>query len=1148
VLHIHRAERADRLADELAEILAGPPADPFTPEVIAVPTRGMERWLTQRLSARLGATAGRRDGICANVDFPFPGRLIGGVIATASGIDPDDDPWPPERSVWPLLDVVDRCLGEPWLAQLASHFEGTAGEGAERRFGRLRVIADLYDQYGIRRPAMLQAWADGRDAYGSGDPLAPGAVWQAMLWRELRAEIGIRSPAERLVDACARLHEDPGMVELPERISLFGLTRLPASYLAALAALAAGRDVHLLLLHPSPALWQAVADRDPAGPILTRATDPTEAVAENRLLASWGVDARELQLVVESAGDHDDRHHQLPSTETTTLLAQLQADVRANRTPPGPPLPGVTDERLALTPEDRSVEIHSCHGPARQVEVLREVILHLLADDPTLEPRDVIVMCPDIETFAPLIQASFGTIEMPDGDDDLSIPADDIRRVDLRVRLADRSLRQTNPVLGVVAQLLDLAQQRLTASQMLDLAGSEPVRRRFRFDDEEIARTRDWIVDSGIRWGIDASHRAEYKLDKVENGTWLTGLRRVLLGVAMAESQGELYAQVLPVDDVESGAIDLAGRFAEFVDRVRTTLDALRGPNTVEGWTAAIGNAADALTTTSDRDSWQTNELRGMLAEIVAESGESAARIAIGLAEARALLRHRLAGRPTRANFRTGHLTVCTLVPMRSVPHRVVCLLGLDDGAFPRKSPRDGDDLLLESPHVGDRDPRAEDRQMLLDALLAAEDRLVVLYSGNDERTNARLPPAVPVGELLDTVDRTARTQDGPASDRIVVRHPLQPFDQRNFAPGAIAGDDAWSFDRTSLEGALALSDARSEPAPFLSAPLPALPTTRVTLEALVAFAERPVRAFMRQRLGIAGAGFDDEVSDALPVELDGLERWQIGQRLLDSVLAGIAPDTACRAEIARGGLPPGQLGMPVIRRVWPDVELLTACARSVSSEQDPRSVGINAALADGTLITGSVSGVRDNTLLTVSFSRLNARHRIAAWVRLLALTAAHPQEPFEAVTIGKAPYRSDHDVAIARIPPLGAETESRAGRAFAELAMLIDLRTRGLRDVLAVPPLTAAAYAAAAARGFGSETDARDAWASSWNVDGEDVDPDHVLAFGGVRPFEWLLETIPASDEQGDGWFDDTEPSRFGRCARRLWSGLLAVENVELR
>ncbi len=310
------------------------------------------------------------------------------------------------------------------------------------------------------------------------------------------------------------------------------------------------------------------------------------------------------------------------------------------------------------------------------------------------------------------------------------------------MRLADRSLRQTNPVLGVVAQLIDLAEQRLTASQMLDLAGAEPVRRRFRFDDDDIARIQDWIVDSGIRWGLDSAHRSRVQ---ARRRPCRHVADRPSAGAARrrhgSESGRELYEGVLPVDDVESGAIDLAGRFAEFVDRVGVALDVLRGPQSIAGWAQALGDAADALTATSDRDAWQRYELRGMLADIVAEAGDAAERTVIELSEIRALLRHRLAGRPTRANFRTGHLTVCTLVPMRSVPHRVVCLLGLDDGAFPRKSPRDGDDLLLDSPHVGDRDPRAEDRQMLLDALLAA--------TGPADRSSTRATTSAPTRRSL---------------------------------------------------------------------------------------------------------------------------------------------------------------------------------------------------------------------------------------------------------------------------------------------------------------------------------------------------------------------------------------------------------------
>jgi exodeoxyribonuclease V gamma subunit len=1146
LLHIHRAERADRLADALATILGEPQDDPFAPELIAVPTRGMERWLTQRISTRLGTTSGRGDGVCANIEFPFPGKLIGGSIATASRIDPDEDPWPPERSVWPLLEVAGQCLDEPWLARLATHL-GWSGSGSVnaapgRRFGRLRLLADLYDQYGVRRPTMLQAWARNEDTNGSGDPLPEGLVWQAELWRRLRAAIAVPSPAERLDAACARLRETPELVELPARFSLFGLTRLPASYLQALTALASSRDVHLFVLHPSPALWQAISDSLHGGPIVARANDTTANLPANRLLTSWGVDAREFQLVLELAGDCADHHHGLDEADEETLLGHIQADVRADRPPPGVPLPGKPDGRLQLSADDHSIEIHSCHGPARQVEILRETILHLLQNNDTLEPRDIIVMCPDIETFAPLIQATFGSREVLDGDD-LDLPAADLGRTDLRVRLADRSLRQTNPVLAAVASLIDLAEQRLTASQVLDLADSDPVRRRFRFDDEDLARIQDWVAKSGIRWGLDAAHRVEYKLERVASGTWRAGLERILLGVAMSESGQRLYEGVLPVDDVESRAIDLAGRFAEFVDRLGTSLDSLRGPNTVDGWAAAIANAADALSATSERDAWQRQELSGMLAEIVTEAGEGAATTRIGLSEVRALLRHRLQGRPTRANFRTGHLTVCTLVPMRSVPHRVVCLLGLDDGAFPRKSPRDGDDLLLDTPHVGDRDPRTEDRQMLLDALLAAREKLIILFSGNDERTNARRPPAVPVGELLDAADRTARIDAGEARDRVVIHHPLQPFDPRNFIAGQLVNGSPWGFDRTALDGAIALCGKRNDPQPFLTAPLPPVPAPRLALEDLVAFAERPVRAFLCQRLGISVSGSDDEIEDGLPVALDGLELWKIGQRLLDGVLAGFDPKACIKAEIARGSLPPGQLGVPVIQRVWPIVEMIATQAQSDASEPS-RSVGINLALADGTTLTGSVSGVRGHVLLTVSYARLNPRHRLAAWVRFVALSAAYPEQPFEAVTVGKGRYGSGADVTVARIRPLGDDAYTRGQHARARLETLVDLRNRGLREPLPIPSLTAAAYAAAARAGTDPEAAAEGQWASGFKFAGEDVDPDHQRAFGDDLSFSDLLELLPRGDEQGEGW-DAAEPSRLGRYARRLWADLLEAETV---
>ena len=1094
MLFIHRAERADVLAEALAGLLADVPADPFAAEVVSVPTRGIERWLTQRLSARLGSRPGAGDGVCANIEFPFPGALVAESLALASGIAPGRDPWQPARLVWPLISVVEAALEEAWLEPLARHLLS----GREQRYARLAHVARLFDEYAVRRPELIEAWARGES--GGVDERA-AAGWQPELWRRLREALGVPSLAERLPDACAALEADPDLVALPPRLALFGLTRLPVSHLRVLRSLSTRRDVHLMLLHPSPAMWD-------------------KGAAENRLLESWGRDVHGLQTLVRGVGE--DVHHQLPVAELDpaagTLLEALQRDIRADAQPSGPPLrDGQIDERFALTAQDRSIRIHACHGRARQVEVLREAILHRLADDPTLEPRDVIVMCPDIEAFAPLIEAAFG-----------GRVADEIPETaaggppTLRVRLADRSLRRTTPVLAVVARLLELASSRVTASEVLDLADAGPVRTRFGFDDDELTQIREWVAGSHIHWGLDAAGRAAYKLTEVDAGTWASGLKRLMLGVAMDGDANAAFGGVLPAAAIQSSQIELAGRFGEFVDRLDAALHSLAGPQTLAGWTAALSAAADALSATPAHESWQRRQLDAILAEIVDEEASSG--VSLHLGELRELLGHRLAGRPTRANFRSGHLTFCTLVPMRSVPHRLVCLLGLDDGAFPRQSPRDGDNLLLDAPRPGDRDPRTEDRQLLLDALLAAREALIITYSGNDERTNAPLPPAVPVGELLDAIDATAtatgtavtdRSASPRARDLVVVRHPLQAFDPRNFvdhdSDPARAAEGPWSFDQAALEGARAFIAPRHEQLPFLPEPLPpAAGDQLVTLDELVSFVQRPVRAFLRQRLGVSIQRDEDEIEDALPIELDGLARWGVGQRLLEALIAGAEPRDAALAEIARGTLPPGALGRPLLEQLWPDVQAIAAAVRSHGAAGDPRSEQTNVVLPDGVRITGTVSGVYGHTLLSASYSRLGPRQRLAAWVRLLALTAANPEIPFEAVTIGRGGPRGS--IQVVRIPQLGSTPGVRASTALAELEPLTALRAEGLRAPLPVPCRTAHAYAEAALQsGDDPVQAAMKRWRSGWFNDrfmeGEEDEPEHRLALGRELDLERLAE-----------------------------------------
>jgi exodeoxyribonuclease V gamma subunit len=1109
----------------LVGLLVDPLSDPMAAEVVSVPTRGVERWLTQRLSHRLGTPADRDAGICANVWFPFPGTLIAAATATASGFDPASDPWTPERSLWQLVDVIDEHVQDPELGPLIAHLRAATPDDrfgvadGLRRLATARHMADLFDRYAVHRPDMLTGWVD---RLPPGDPGEPTPRWQAHLWRLLRTKLILPSLAERFGTAADRLRREPGLIDLPERISMFGLTRLPASHLRILQAIAEGRDVHLFLLHPSARLWDSVASMTlpPQGDLL-RSDDPTRRIASNPLLRSWGRDAREMQLVLAAHGLTDSVHYPLAGLGTETLLGKIQAQVRADMSPPGAPPPGEADARVVLDPADRSVQVHCCHGRSRQVEVLRDAILHLLVADETLEPRDVIVMCPDIETFAPLIHSAFSGDDpdsaYPDSQDPLFPTDTGLPR--LRVRLADRSLRQTNPLLAVAAQLLELAGSRFTAADVVDLASRPPVSRRFHFAQEDLSALKQWVVETGIRWGLDASHRKPWVLDRVSVNTWRSGLDRLLLGIAMAEEGGQVFGATVPYADVPSGAVELAGRLAEFVTRLGVVLDRLAQPQPAGDWIDALIDGVDLLAAASPADEWEEDQLRRVLADVRSEVAAAGASPVISLVEARALLEGRLRGRPTRANFRTGDLTICTLVPMRSVPHRVVALLGLDDGTFPRHPEVDGDDLLLAGPRVGDRDPRSEDRQLLLDALLAATDYLIVTYSGRDERTNRPRPPAVPLTELLDVIDATVRLPDGgSARDAVVAYHPLQPFDARNFTPGCLVADDAWSFDRIHLRGSVAAVTARPAPA-WLPTPLPPLDEPVVELDHLVAFVEHPVRAFLRRRLGLYLGNRSDQLNGSIPIELDPLEKWAAGDRILHDRMSGIPLDRAVTLEVARGLLPPGELGGAVLDSIRSEVEDLTSALEAMDLPAGPAdSVDVHVQLPDGPRLVGSVPNVRDGTILTCTYSRLAAKHRLAAWVRLLALASAHPDRSFCSLLIGRGQGRQ---------PPAVVRLEPPAS-AVAALSVVLHLYEQGMREPLPLVCDTSAAWFDAISRTL-KEDEARRRAAEKWEDNdrfpGEVSDPEHVYVWGRLR-----LEDLISNP-------------RFGELARVLWELVLVRE-----
>lgn len=1105
-LHLHRAERTDLLAERLGALLAVPPTDPFATDVVMVPARGVERWLSQRLSHLLGAIGG--DGVCAGVQFRSPASLIA-ELTVHTGIDGPEraDPWSPEALTWPLLAVIDAHCDQPWCRILAAHL-GHFDDGAEallrrgRRYAVARRLAGLFASYARQRPHLLVDWLDGADTDGAGGPLDEDLAWQPPLWRALVALVavdGVVPPHRRHQQMLDRLRA-AALPAVPARLSLFGHTRLAVTDVELLTALATHHELHLWLPHPSDALWRQMQDMA-TGPAVARRDDPSATVTAHPLLTTLGRDARELRRALPTAATDD---YLGPAPAADTLLGWLQSDIAANAV-----RPAGRHHRAG----DRSVQVHSCHGAARQVDVLREVLLGLLHDDPSLQPRDIVVMCPDIETYAPLIAAGFGLGELAGENHPAHL---------LRVQLADRALHQTNPLLAVAAELLDLADGRATASAVLNLAQAPPVRGRFAFTDDDIEVITGWVQQTNIRWGFDAEHRRRYGLGDFVHNTWRFGLDRILTGVAMSQDSQAWLGTALPLDDVGSNRVELAGRLTEFVDRVQRALDSLTGAQPLPAWLAALTDAVAALTRVDTDDGWQQGQLDREFAQVLTDAGDRAGTDLL-LPDVRSLLGNCLAGRPTRANFRTGSLTVCTMVPMRSVPHRVVCLVGVDDGVFPRLDLPDGDDVLARAPRTGERDIRSEDRQLLLDAVCAATETLVITYTGADEHTGKTQPPAVPLAELLDALDATTAE---PVRTAVLTGHPLQPFDAANVRPGALGiPDTPFTFDPVALTAAEAAAGRRSDPPALFGARLATPPATDVALTDLLGFFADPVRGFFRA-LDFALPYEVDGVDDAMPVEIDNLAKWSVGDRMLHDMLAGMHPDSAANAEWRRGTLPPGRIGMRAACEIRDQARGLAEAALP-HRVGDPAGYDVDVDLGDGRRLSGTVSPVYGERTVAVTYSRLAAKHLLQAWIPLLALAAGHPGRQWSALCIGRGRGTRAAQRLLAPSPDPAAT-----------LAELVACYDTGRCEPLPLPLKTS--YAWATARRNGDDPVA--AAAAEWNngrFPGENDTPAHRMAWGAGADLQRLL-TAPRPEEARAG-----EATRLGALAMRVWTPLLAAETT---
>ncbi|MFW0790780.1 exodeoxyribonuclease V subunit gamma [Gordonia sp. CPCC 205333] len=1123
---VHRAERADTLADALARELAIPLADPMQTEIVAVPARGVERWLQQHLAMTLGAADGDADGIAANIDFSAPRRIVSDIVSSLSKDAAGEEFWRADRLIWPVLATLDDHIDDPRLAVIAHHIGHDESSDARLRRGRrlsaARTIANLFDSYSWQRPSMLREWAAGRDIDGASE-LSDALAWQPWFWRLVRERVGVPHIAEELDAIVAHVTEHPESVDLPARLALFGPSRIPQTMRDIVRALAVHRNVNLYLPHPSDALWQSVAAAGRTADMVRRSANGPVPV-RNPLLASMSRDIIELQQCL--SGLADTIHHAGPAMVPRTLLSHVQSALR--------------DDVHSSAPgarADTSLEVHSCHGPERQVEVLRDRLLHLFADDPTLQPRDVLVMCPDVEVYAPLIRGAFGQLG-------LGHPA-----FKLRVRLADRGLRQTNDVLDAIAALLEMAAGRGTVGELLDFAGHESVRGRFDFTDDDLDTLTNWAQRANFRWGIDDTQRTRFGLSGFPQGTAQTGLDRIVLGVVADESEDEWLSTALPLSGVDSTDTDLVGRFTEFVDRLGGLVTTLGTSRPASRWAETLLTAIDLLTATDYETEWQRAQAVGLLGDaLTLPPGIDPPDLELN--DIRDLMTSLLAARPTRSNFRTGELTVCSMVPMRSVPHRAIILLGMDDGAFPRTQGIDGDDILAVVPLVGERDIRTEDRQVFLDAITAASDHLLVFYSGADPVSGRVIPPAVVVNELIDAADTVLDAPDR-AQSPILRRHSLHAFESANFESSANSAPR--SFDAALLPGARALAalnasgDKGIEKVHLAAARLPPLRHSDITLDDLVRFLVNPLEGFVRQRLG----GQIPEVAvgqpDQLQVTLDPLDAWGIGDRFLAALLAGDDVGVAQQAEMRRGTLPPFAFGTQAMRPIVDRATSVYQAAR-LWRAGSADAIDIRVELPDGRRIYGTVGDIYatesgSRRLCSVTYSSLSSKHRLQTWIKLLALAANSSSAPrvTEAVVVGRGKGRGPATASSTFHPPADAVDI---------LTMLVAFRDAALCRPISLP-LSAANACAQEFDRTGNHTSARRRAGYAFSNSFADRDDGYLgLVFadqpGAAIDFDTVVAAMPDDLTALTHWLpgEDDVPM-FVRVASAVFGPLLEHEDA---
>lgn len=1032
---LHASNRLENLADLLAEVLKTA-LDPMEPETILVQSGGMQRWVSMQLA--------RRHGVCAGARFPFPVAFAYELCRELLPDLPREYPLSQERMIWRIAHLLRGLPDRPEFAPLARYVR----EDAQLKSVQLSErIAYHFDQYLIFRPEWSTRWERGEP---SGDFPLPGHVaseaWQAWLWRELVRDTGAAHRAVLLRRAIARLDKAPSLPGLPARVCVFGIPTLPPVYLDLLKALAGHSQVHVFLLSPCRKYWgDLLTHRDRRRAYRAGEHSTPERSEDATPLAGLGAVGRDfLELLMERDALETALYEE---PDADTMLGQLQADIFDLN---------MRDEKTDFS--DASIQVHCCHSPLREMEVLKDLILDLLAKDTSLSPQDILVMNPDIETYAPVIQAVFGTA----GEG-------------LPFSISDRKPTRAAETIRLFLELLEFGQHRFEASRVCDLLEAPPVRQRLGLSASDTQRVLEWVRASGVRWGLDRNFRRG--LGDWAQNTWESGLSRLFLGY-MTGTADPLHG-ISPMALRGSAEQELLGRVTAWIDDLGTLWSRLRDTRAPADWRDCLLWILDAFFPQDRAQAEHLLAIRRTVTDLTGEMDdfEADARTMLHL------LRKRLDESGGESGFLAAGLTFCGLKPMRSIPFRVICLTGLTSTAFPRQDTPPGFDLMAARPRPGDRSLREDDRYLFLESIISARDSLILTYPGLSQSDNAEAPPSVLVSELLDFLDRSYTANGGTPSEELVFRHKLQAFHPDYFT----AGSRVFSYSAQNRDAARALF-GRQAPGPFFAEELDLAPAEDIDIEELTRFLAHPCRHLLRS-LHIDPGGGEDELPDEEPLTSPtGLDAYGPLQELLRRAVD--EPDADLESLLlAWQILPPGQAGTDAGRELCAKVRSLADVARAFIGDGETTRLDLRLELAGGTL-TGRLD-LHGDRVVTCRPAKTKGPDMVRLWVRHLAATAAGIDARSMHIGVGD-----------------GFEAPG-TGDARTRLSDLLALYARGMRAPLPFFPRTSLAFAEARFTGRNPKdrsaamTAAMKQWEGGFRINPEKDDPHLAFLFRDVEP-DW--------------------------------------------